>query len=364
MAKEMLPLKAAIIGFGRMGRFYLQEFKKNPKYLVSYICDVDPKCRNLARQLAPEAVVTESGEDIFNDPSVDVVVLSATAGGRAERIKRAVSSHKHIIAEKPLSDTIDSEAGLVELTRDYGGVCTVNLYLRNSWYHNLMKAFVDSGEIGDPAILRICHMTPGLAPGEGHESEGPCFHDCGMHYVDIARWYAGSEYKTMHSQGVRMWDWKDPWWVQCHGTFGNGIVYDITQGFVYGQLSKDQSHNSYVEVIGSGGVARMSHDFRTAHVELRGETKTEIIDRPYGGKNIGVLIGKVADSIISGHRDTALPTFEDAAIASKVSWEMFYDAFKHDLPVKGTASELERIRLRRSEMNDGYGLLPSRHKNI
>ena len=94
-------------------------------------------------------------------------------------------------------------------------------------------------------------MTPGLSPGEGHEFEGPSFHDCGMHYVDIARYYADSEYKTGHAQAIRMWDYKDPWWLQCHGTFENGIVYDITQGFVYGQLAKDQTHNSYTEIIGS-----------------------------------------------------------------------------------------------------------------
>ena len=35
-----------------------------------------------------------------------------------------------------------------------------------------MKQFIDEGEI-ELAILRICHMTPGLAPGEGHEYEGP-----------------------------------------------------------------------------------------------------------------------------------------------------------------------------------------------
>ena len=41
--------------------------------------------------------------------------------------------------------------------------------------------------------------------------------------------YADSEYKTWHAQGMRMWDYKDPWWVQCHGTFENGIAFDVTQ---------------------------------------------------------------------------------------------------------------------------------------
>ena len=35
------------------------------------------------------------------------------------------------------------------------------------------------------------------------------------------RWYAGSEYDKWHAQGIRMWSWKDPWWIK--GTVSNGI---------------------------------------------------------------------------------------------------------------------------------------------
>jgi myo-inositol 2-dehydrogenase/D-chiro-inositol 1-dehydrogenase len=89
-----------------------------------------------------------------------------------------------------------------------------------------------------------------------------------MHYVDVARWYANNEYKTWHAQGIRMWDYKDPWWVQVHGTFANGIVFDLTQVFVYGHLAKQQPHNCYLDAIGTKGVARMRHDFSTATVEF------------------------------------------------------------------------------------------------
>jgi hypothetical protein len=42
-----------------------------------------------------------------------------------------------------------------------------------------------------------------------------------------------------------MWGYKDPWCVQAHSTFVNGVVFDITQGFVYGHLAKKQPHNCY-----------------------------------------------------------------------------------------------------------------------
>lgn len=202
-------------------------------------------------------------------------------------------------------------------------------------------------------------MTPGLAPGEGHESEGPCFHDCGMHYVDVARWYADSEFKTYHAQGIRMWNYKDPWWLQVHGTFENGIVFDITQGFVYGQLSKDQTHNSYIDIIGTKGIAHMTHDFHTAVVDVRGVNETLHIEKPFGGKNLDLLIERMANSIETGVRDSHLPTFKDSAIASEFAWDCLDDAAKHDLPAIGNLETLEQIRYRRRHMTDGYGLLPS-----
>ena len=352
-----MRIKTGIIGLGRMGRFYLNELQKNGHYEVAYICDINESSRELAHKLSPSSIITSNEDDIFNDPSVQVVVLCTLANFRKEQIEKAVSTGKHIISEKPIADTIDREWEVVDLIKNYDKFTTVNLYLRNSWYHNTIKDFISSGEIGELAILRICHMTPGLAPGEGHEYEGPAFHDCGMHYVDIARWYAGCDYKTWHAQGINMWNYKDPWWIQCHGTFENGVVFDITQGFVYGQLAKDQIHNSYVDIIGTKGVARMTHDFKTAKVSLHGVTQTQEIEKPFGGKNIDRLVALFAESIETGKRNPSLPEMRDSAISSEYSWTFLENAHKHELPAIGNLQELEQIRKRRSTMKDGYGLL-------
>ena len=42
------------------------------------------------------------------------------------------------------------------------------------------------------------------------------------------------------------------------------VVTILSQGHVYGQLSAKQTHNSYVDIVGTKGIARMTHDFKTA----------------------------------------------------------------------------------------------------
>ena len=352
-----VAINVGIIGFGRMGRFYLQEMQKSGRWNVTYICDINSKSRELAKKLSPGSRVVENEQEIFDDKTVEVVGLFALADSRKEQIERAIRGGKHVISEKPIADTIEREWEAVEIAEDTFLFSTVNLYLRNAWYHKLIKDFIQKGEIGDLAIMRICHLTPGLAPGEGHEYEGPSFHDCGMHYVDIARWYADCEFKTWNAQAIRMWDYKDPWFLQCHGTFENGIVFDITQGHVYGQLSKVQTHNSYVDLIGTKGIARMTHDFKTAVVELHGVTQTIREEKPFGGKNIDVLCDLFADSIESGVRHPNLPLLRDSAISSEYAWRFLEAAEGNDMPAIGEMKTLEEIWQRRKTMKNGYGLL-------
>ena len=49
----MNPIKIGMIGFGRMGGFYLEQMQKSGRWEVAYICDVSAESREEARRLAP-----------------------------------------------------------------------------------------------------------------------------------------------------------------------------------------------------------------------------------------------------------------------------------------------------------------------
>ena len=105
----------------------------------------------------------------------------------------------------------------------------------------------------------------------------------------------------------------------------------------------------------------MTHDFKTAVVELHGVNQTLRVEKPFGGKNIDVLCDLFADSVETGERSPRLPLMRDSAIASEYAWRFFYDMRKHDLPSVGDLHTLEQIRERRKNMKNGYGLL---HGNL
>ena len=161
----METLKIGIIGLGRMGEMYLRALLASEVWQVVYICDISPIAKELAAQLAPNATFITDEDIIFNDPAVDCVGLFTLADVREHQIEKALQNHKHVIAEKPIAYSLEDELKAVEVAEAAQEYSTVNLYLRNAWFTREMKKFVRSGEIGELAIIRVCHMTPGLAPG-------------------------------------------------------------------------------------------------------------------------------------------------------------------------------------------------------
>lgn len=231
----MSPIKIGIIGFGRMGGFYLEQMRKSGDWEVAYICDVCEQSREEARKLAPEAKVIADEQIIFVirggcGRSLRAGRFAAVADRQG--LRRGQARHCREAHRRQRG----ARMGGGRSGRAHAGVFDgqpLPAQFVVSQYDQGVRRIGRNRRVGDHP--RLPHDAR-LAPGEGHEYEGPAFHDCGMHYVDIARWYAESEFKTWNAQAVRMWNYKDPWWLQCHGTFENGVVFDITQGHVYGQL--------------------------------------------------------------------------------------------------------------------------------
>jgi predicted dehydrogenase len=328
-------LRAGILGYGRMGRAFVTALQQSDLWEVSAAYHISAAARQLARQNVPNAAVYEAPDPIFADPSIDVVGLFTLADARPQQIRQPLACCKHVLAEKPLAADVATEWQLVRVTEASNRLVAVNLFNRNAWYHKDIHRFIAEGQIGDLAVIRICHMTPGHMPMEGHDPDGPPFHDCGMPSCGRRPLDTPIANKTWHAQGIRMWDYKDPWWVQVHGTFANGIVFDITQGFVYGHLAKQQPHNCYVDTIGTKGVARMRHDFSMAAVELYGVGETVYKTAPFNDKKLDVMVDVFARSVIAG-KNLGFPQARDSVIASEVSWAMLNDAIANHPPARGT----------------------------
>jgi myo-inositol 2-dehydrogenase/D-chiro-inositol 1-dehydrogenase len=280
---------------------------------------------------------------------VDAVAIVTSADARHGLIRQALNLGLHIVAEKPLAATLADEATLLDDIEATDRVVTVNLFNRNTPYHRALVAKVREGAIGTVLSVDVAHLTPDLLPGEGHQSEGPPFHDCGMHYVDLARWYAGSDYAAWHAQGLRVWDWPDPWWVDVHGRFDSGAIFHVAQTFAYGQGAAEITARSHLEVVGTHGVIRLHHDFREVVATCHERDNSIVLHWPYGGKKLDVLAEEFARALDG--EPVFLPTARDSVIASRLAQQMLDEATS-DAPAVGGREELQWTLAHKSALAD------------
>jgi len=235
-----------------MGRGFVAAMQQSDLWEVSAVYDINPAARQLARHRIPGAAVYEVPEPIFADPGIDVVGLFTLADARPRQIREALATRKHVLAEKPLAADVVTEWQLVRDIEASDRFVAVNLFNRNAWYHKDIRQFIADNQIGDVAVIRICHMTPGHMPMEGTTPRVHPFTTatCTMSTSSSGTPTASTRHGTR--KGFGCGDTKIPG--GCHGTFENGIVFDITQGFIYGHLAKQQPHNRSVDVIGTKGV--------------------------------------------------------------------------------------------------------------
>jgi myo-inositol 2-dehydrogenase/D-chiro-inositol 1-dehydrogenase len=325
-----------------MGSGYLKALRADDRWDVVSVCDLNEERLDWATELIPDVETSQETRDITSHADIDVVGIFTLADIRPQLLDESLKQGKHVMAEKPLAASVGAEKELLRTIEASDRIVAVNLFNRNAWYHEQIQSFIRQDQIGQLAAVTISHQTPGVMPTERHQPEGPPFHNCGMHYVDVARWYAGSEYDRWHAQGLRMWSWDDPWWINAHGHFKNGVVFSITQGFAYGQLAETKVNRCGLDAIGTKGVVRMQHDFHTVRIEFHGVSRTEVKEGPYGGKKLDVMCERFAQALDSG--DTGLlPTARDSVIASEISQAMLDAASSSAAPGVGTPEEMAEI---------------------
>ena len=78
----MSKIVAGLVGYGRMGGFFLTALLADDRWTVKYICDSYEPSRRKAAEAAPQAIVTDDIEDIYNDPEVDVEIGRASCRER------------------------------------------------------------------------------------------------------------------------------------------------------------------------------------------------------------------------------------------------------------------------------------------
>ena len=206
-----MNLRVALIGCGLIGQKRLNLL---PPGSVTVACDTNiERAKKLAAQ-SPGCIATDSFEEAFRSPNVDVAMIATVNNALAPIAQWAVREGKHVLVEKPGALSVKELEVLEHEAQQTGALVRVGY---NHRYHPAcLKALeiFKSGALGPMMFVRGRYGQGGRI---GYEKEwradaklsgGGELIDQGVHLIDLAGIFLG-EFTTVEGHATTYF-WKMP----------------------------------------------------------------------------------------------------------------------------------------------------------
>lgn len=204
--EEIRTLARPRIGFwgtGWIGRHRMEAMVNTGKIDAAVIIEPDSQAAKKAQELAPDAAVVSSIEQI-DLQDLDGIVIATPSALHAEQAIKAFESGLAVFCQKPLGRDGKETRMVVEAARKSDRLLGIDLSYRYVRCMQKIKSILDSGEIGKVfAVNLIFHNAYGPDKPWFYDpalSGGGCVIDLGIHLVDLVLWALNfPEIKECHS---------------------------------------------------------------------------------------------------------------------------------------------------------------------
>ena len=165
------------IGVGYWGKNLLRNFSALDEAEVAAVCDRRSSMLEAAAAVAPEAAATSRCEDLLEDDSLAGIVIATETPAHAELAERALRAGKHVFVEKPMAQTVEDAARLVEIAEGEGRILMVGHLLVYHPAFRYVDALIRSGDLGQVYYLYSTRVNLGIVRQTENALESLAPHD-------------------------------------------------------------------------------------------------------------------------------------------------------------------------------------------
>jgi predicted dehydrogenase len=152
----------AVIGCGYWGPNVVRNLNDLPGAEARVLCDIDPARLEPLRRRYPAARTTTDPGAAISDPGVDAVAICTPVATHFELARAALLAGKHVLVEKPLTDSARDAEALVELADRERRVLQVDHTFVYNPAVQRIRSLVDAGELGELLYIDCVRINLGL----------------------------------------------------------------------------------------------------------------------------------------------------------------------------------------------------------
>lgn len=199
----------AIIGCGYMGEKHMAGIIHMSNINMVCACDTDmEKAKQFQNNFGFQKITTDARECI-DDPNVDIVIISTYPSTHLHLLKMCLERKKHVLCEKPISTNETDAVEFVRLVKEsQDSKVLIGMILRHNNTYRRIAEMIHNGAIGFPLIFHMVqnHHAVDWSRHLRLISETSPIIDCGVHYLDVMRWFSRAHITQISGTGRRTED--------------------------------------------------------------------------------------------------------------------------------------------------------------
>ena len=194
-----------VIGCGYMGNVHLQNIPK--EYARVYaVCDIDRALADATAE-AYGAKVFYDAKQLIEDEQVHIIIIATYPATHINLLKLCLKNKKHVLCEKPISQNVEDAVTFRTLVEEHPeSKVAVGYILRHNDTFVKIKDMIDNDAIGRPIVIRWTRNQTDdarLSSLANILNEVSPIVDCGVHYIDLMRWFTGEEITGIDGIGAK-----------------------------------------------------------------------------------------------------------------------------------------------------------------
>jgi predicted dehydrogenase len=141
-------VRIGVVGYGYWGPNLVRNFAETPGAEVAAVADLDTAKLATVKRRFPAVMTTTNFNDLIHDASIDAVAIATPVNTHFELGMAALKAGKHLWLEKPMTETYDQAARLVDEAQRRGLVLIVDHTFIYTGAVQKMAEIMRAGDLG------------------------------------------------------------------------------------------------------------------------------------------------------------------------------------------------------------------------
>lgn len=155
-------INVAVIGYGYWGPNLLRNFADCTRASVVAVSDFRERRLEAAARRYPAVTTSTDAKGVIRNPAVDAVAIATPVESHYELALEALRAGKHVLVEKPMTQTADQARELVEAAGQSGVILMVDHTFVYTGAVRKIRELVDAGELGQIYYYDSSRINLGL----------------------------------------------------------------------------------------------------------------------------------------------------------------------------------------------------------